>query len=273
LSIRRGFRILTPLSIYCPRILRLPLKMEQQYIDILNQLRFSKENNEALLSLRDRYEEELKDDENVKGLIHPRIKCIITDDTELLNIMTDRYFKKTPEIDRDDLQNITHIVSNKYEKIMTGGKRGVSGVKNNTYTVYLRVHPDTGHFYIGHTTRDAYARNKGELYFLTNDITKWTKTANLTLVHEFLRNLIIQGRYSDTFRTSNLISFEDKESAELYESTLVLLVSLNKIPTLKPEMMLNIQYRFNEMFFTYEDSKGNKMCYVNDYPNFYRFVL
>lgn len=246
--------------------------MEQQYLDILNQLRFSKENNEVLLSLRDRYEEELKDDENVKGLIHPRIKCVITDDTELLNIMTHKYFKEMPEVDRDDLQTITHIVSNKYENIMTGGKR-VSGIKNNTYAVYLRVHPDTGHFYIGHSTNDAYTRNKSEVHFLTNDITKWTKTANLTLVHEFIRNLIIQGRRSDTFRTSNLMSFEDKDSAELYESILVLLVSLNKIPNMKPERMLNIQYRFNEMFFTYEDSKGNRMCYVNDYPNFYRFVL
>jgi len=247
--------------------------MEKHYIDILNQLRFSKENNEALLSLRDRYEEDLKDDENVKGLIHPRVKCVVTDDTGLLTIMTGRYFKDMPEVDRDDLQNITHIVSNNYEKIMSGGKRGVSGVKTNTYTVYLRVHPDTGHFYIGHTTRDAYTRNKGEIYFLTNDITKWTKTANVTLIHEFLRDLIIQGKRSDTFRTSNLLSFEDKESAELYESTLVLLVSLNKIPTMKPDKMLNIQYRFNELFFTYEDSKGNTLCYVNDYPTFYRFVL
>jgi len=247
--------------------------MEQQYIDILNRLRFSKENNKVLLSLRDCYEEELQDNENVKGLIHPPIKCIITDDPELLITMTDKYYQDIPEYNRDDLQDITYIMSNKYEKIMAGRKQGVSGVKNNTYTVYLRVHPDTGHFYIGHTTKDAYTRNKDALYFLTNDITKWTKAANLTLVHEFLRNLIIEGRCGDTFRTSNLISFEDKETAELYESILVLLVSLNKIPSMKPEKMLNIQYRFNEMFFEYEDSKGNKICYVNDYPIFYRFVL
>ena len=244
------------------------------YIELLNHLRFSRgENNEALLLLRDQYEEELEDGENYENLIHPYVKLIRTDDIELLSIMKDKYFQDIPEYHRDDLQDITDIVSLKYDKIMNGRKRGVSGVKKKQYNVYLRVHTNTGHFYIGHSQNDAHTRNLSEFYFLRGDITKWTKSGYVSLIQEFVRHLIIEGKSHNDFRLSNLISFDDKDTAEAYESILILLVSLDKIPSMKPDKMLNIQYRYNERMFTYEDYKGNEMCYVNDFPNFYRFVL
>jgi hypothetical protein len=64
---------------------------------------------------------------------------------------------------------------------------------------------------------NAAARNKSEFYFVRGDISKWTRTGNISIIHEFIRDLIIQGGDDSDFLTTNLISFEDKESAEIYE--------------------------------------------------------
>ena len=68
--------------------------------------------------------------------------------------------------------------------------------------------------------------------------------------------MIIQGgRFR--FLTTSLISFEDKESAEIYEELLIVLVSLSEIPCVNPEMMLNTQYRINERYLYMKTTEGS----------------
>ena len=235
-------------------------------------MRFSRHSTEEFLPLLDYYETELSANPRLSHLLHPYVRCIRSDDSSLLSAMKEKYYKDPPSLYTDDIQHILQSFAKDYEYLLTTDVR-LSRKKKNAFCVYLRVYPATGHFYIGHSSMNAAARNKSEFYFVRGDISKWTRTGNISIIHEFIRDLIIRGGDDSDFLTTNLISFEDKESAEIYEELLIVLVSLSKIPGVNPEKMLNTQYRINERYFVYENYRGQRLCYVNDFPTFYRFSV
>ena len=249
--------------------------MDIQYIKLLNTLRFDKDIKvkRDLLLLRDYYEDQLKDVENVRHLIDPFVKCIRTDDEKLLAELTRKHYIEEPYFPIGTERHIIDLVSKDYEHLLDDYVQ-LSRKKKGDYVVYMRVHRETGHFYIGHSKNNANTRKCSSSYFLRKNIKSWTKNNNITIVHEFLRDLILDDKDSDKcFVTTNLYSLDDKHTAEILENFIILVVSLNQIPNMKPEKMLNVQYRFNEKFFVYQDIRGDYFTYVNEYPKFYRIKM
>lgn len=249
--------------------------MDKQYIKLLNTLRFDNdiEDKRELLVLRDYYEQELKDVINVRYLVQPYIKCIRTDDITVLDDLKRKYYIEEPQINLEENErSILNRVSQDYKYLKDS--LTLTRKKDELYCVYMRIHKETGHFYIGHSKNTPNTRKHTESYYVRNNIKIWTKTNNITLVHEFLRELILDNKEPvNHFVATNIYSVGTKDAAETLENYIILMISLNKIPDMKPEKMLNIQYRFNEKFFVYQDIRGNHFTYINNYPTYYRIKM
>jgi len=249
--------------------------MDVQYIKLLNTLRFARdiEGKRDLLLLRDYYEDQLKDVRNVRYLIDPFVKCIRTDDEKLLAELTRKHYIEEPHFPIETEGHIIDLVSKDYEHLLDDYVQ-LSRKKKGDYVVYMRVHRETGHFYIGHSSKTANSRKHAEDYYVRGNIRSWSKNNNITLVHEFVRELILDDKSPDEcLITTNLYSLDDKHYAEILENFIILVISLNKIPNMRPEKMLNVQHRFNERLFVYQDIRGDYFTYVNDYPKFYRIKM
>lgn len=105
-------------------------------------------------------------------------------------------------------------------------------------------------------------------------MTKWTKTGSVSVIHEFVRDIILNNGYPDReFLTTNVLSFETRSQAETFEWFIVMSISMNRIPSMRSEKMLNVQHRYDEKCFEYENYRGERVMYVNDFPTMYRFVF
>lgn len=131
--------------------------MEREYIKILNDLRFARnvdtEKIRELLMLRDVYEVALKISGRATALVNPHVKCVRSRDTELMKELVERRAKPMPEIDFEGFDELFSRVSDDYEALLSD--ISMSRTKKGEYCVYMRVHRDTGNFYVGHSNKTA----------------------------------------------------------------------------------------------------------------------
>jgi len=235
------------------------------YIEVLDHLRGDNDlDKKALVNIKDYLEDELKDDPRMSALLNRNYKCVITDDTSKIKEAEDTDFTEhTPDYD------ILDKVSTDYELLMTNKLKHRK--KTTDFCVYLRVFPRTGHFYIGFSKRTPTIRHKEDINLLKSDIGFWARNGYTTILQDTIKNLILEGTDpQNTFKTTILFSLDTALEATRLEEYIIKMIGMNRVSTMNPEKMLNIEHRHNSKQFTYEDIYGTRFTYVNDNPMFYK---